>query len=116
MQWKFILIAGILWAGAATAEEATTYDIAHINHRGSNMVLVITSDDFFYQSENTQARWYTALKACVREANLAGQAIVIADVDDQLRFYGPKSWHKFLRTLDMDWVRTRVNKELTCYY
>ena len=116
MKWKFVLIASFLWAGIATAEQVTTYDIAHINHRGSNMILVVTSDNFFEQSENTQARWYTALKVCVREANLAGQTIVVADVDDHLRFYGPKSWHKFLRTLDMDWVRARVNKELTCYY
>lgn len=113
---KIALLACLLGSFAVSAEQVTTYDIAHVRHRDTNMVFVVTNANFFRQSNATQERWWTALKVCVREANLSGTTIAVADVNGSLRFYGPKNWHKFLRTLDMDWVNARINKELTCYY
>jgi hypothetical protein len=116
MKLRSILIASLLLASIASAEQVTTYSIAHTRYRDSNMVIVISNANFFEQSDETQERWFTALKVCSRNANLAGQVIVVANVNRRLRFYGPKSWHSFLRTIDMAWVRARVNKELTCHY
>ena len=116
MKLRFALILCLLLASIASAEQVTTYSIAHTRYRDSNMVIVISNANFFAQSEETQERWFTALKVCSRNANLAGQVIVVANVNRRLRFYGPKSWHSFLRTIDMAWVRARVNKELTCHY
>jgi hypothetical protein len=77
---------------------------------------VISNADFFRQSDETQQRWFTSLEVCSRNANLRGQVIVVANVHGRLRYYGPKSWHRFLSTIDMAWVRARVNKQLTCHY
>jgi len=116
MKLSSILIACLLFASIASAEQVTTYKIAHTRYRDSNMVIVVSNANFFAQSEQTQLRWFTSLEVCSRNANLAGQVIVVANVNGRLRYYGPRSWHRFLSTIDMAWVRARVNKELTCHY
>ena len=116
MRLKTAVLACLLWSVVASAEQVTTYDIAHVRHRDRDMVFVVVNRNFFAQSNATQERWWTALKVCVRDADLRGTTIAVADVRGRFRFYGPKSWHDFLRTLDMDWVNARINKELTCHY
>ena len=116
MKLRSLVIACLLFASVASAEQVTTYSIAHTRYRDSNMVIVVSNANFFAQSDETQERWFTQLQVCSRNANLAGQVIVVANVNGRFRFYGPRSWHNFLRTLDMAWVRARINKELTCHY
>jgi hypothetical protein len=113
---KLILIAFLLFPCIALAEVTREYNVAHTRHRDANMVIVVVNKSFFDESASTQEKWFTAVKACVREANLAGQTIVVAERNGRLLFYGPKSWHPFLKTIDMAWVRARINKELTCYF
>jgi hypothetical protein len=52
----------------------------------------------------------------VRGANLAGEVVLVADVNRRFMFYGPKRWDGYLRTLDMQWVNARLNKSLTCNF
>lgn len=111
-----LVICLMLPSIVAADDEEVTYPVAHTRYQHSNMVVVVVDKDFFQQDEETQEEWYTAVKQCVRSANLAGQTIIVSDVRGRLKFYGPRSWHKFLRTLDMDWVYARVNKELTCEF
>jgi hypothetical protein len=56
------------------------------------------------------------MQACVRGVKLAGTVIVVSAVNGRFRFYGPKTWHPFLGTIDMPWVNARVNKEMTCRF
>ncbi len=111
-----VLAVGLFTASSATAEQVVDYQVAHVRYQNSNMVFVVTNASFFRADEAQQERWYTAVQQCVRGANLAGQTIVVANVRGRFRFYAPRSWHKFLRTLDMNWVSARINKELTCEF
>lgn len=112
------LLSVFLGLGAIADALAVTnnYRVAHVRHQNSNMVIVIVNPSFFYGSGNDQQRWFTAIQQCVRSVNLAGQAIVVTNDNGRFRFYGPNSWHNFLRTIDMSWVSARVNKTLTCNF
>jgi hypothetical protein len=52
----------------------------------------------------------------VRSVKLAGTVVIVNDANNRVRYYGPKSWHNFLSTIDMKWVNARVNKEMTCHF
>lgn len=105
-------LAPVQEAAAAT----NRYKIAHVKYQGNNMVLVWVNRNYFYASNQDQARWFTAIEQCVRSANLAGQSLLVTEDNGRFRFYGPNSWHNFMRTIDMNWVRARINKELTCTF
>lgn len=111
-------LSALLCLGAMSDAFAVTnkYRVAHVRHQHSNMVIVIINPSFFYGSGNDQQRWFTAIQQCVRSVNLAGQTIVVTSDNGRFRFYGPNNWHSFLRTIDMNWVTSRVNKSLTCNF
>lgn len=112
------LLSIALCLGAIADAHAVTnkYRVAHVRHQGSNMVIVIINPSFFYGSGQDQQRWFTGIQQCVRSVNLAGQTLVVANDNGRYRFYGPNSWHNFMRTIDMSWVNSRVNKSLTCTF
>lgn len=117
MNIKTLLLLAILWLLPIRTNAVTnTYQIAHTRYKNTNMVMVITNKSFFYGSTAEQSRWFTAIQQCVRSSNLAGQTIVVSNDNNTFRFYGPKSWKPFLRTIDMAWARARLNKKLTCTF
>ena len=108
-----LLCCGLVSDAAATTK---TYRAAHVNHRGSNMVIIHIAPSFFYSSAQDQARGFTAIQQCVRSVNLAGQTLLVTNDNGRYRFYGPNNWHNFLRTIDMSWFNARVNKSISCNF
>ncbi len=115
---KSILVALVclVLSTLVSAQSVVTYNVAHTRTRDVNMVVVKVAASFFNADLNTQARWYTDIQSCVRRVNMAGTVIVVASYNGGFRFYGPKTWHDFLRSIDMAWVNARVNKEMTCQF
>lgn len=116
MKLLTVALAGALLAGPVMAETVNRYAVAHTRHRDANMVLVKIHPRFFDASAKQQERWYTDIQSCVRSVKLAGTVVVVNDSSNRFRYYGPKSWHSFLNTIDMNWVNARVNKEMTCHF
>ena len=111
-----IVVACLLWPLMAVAAEPTKFRAAHTSVRDSNMLIFVVGDSFFTRDSQTQQRWYTSLQSCARSVKLAGEVIAVANVNVTFKSYVPKSWQDFLRTIDMDWVNARVNKEITCTF
>ena len=80
------------------------------------MVAVKVGPRFFDADLKTQERWYTDIQSCVRRVNMAGTVVVVASYNGGFKFCGPKTWHDFLRSIDMAWVNARLNKEMTCQF
>lgn len=117
MKSILIALACFVCATVASAEAVgTKYNIAHTRSRNADMVIIKVGPRFFEADLNTQARWYTDMQACVRGVKLAGTVVVVSTVNGRFRFYGPKTWHQFLGTIDMPWVNARVNKSMTCRF
>lgn len=109
------LAAALLCPGLADAV-TNRYRVAHTREQNTNMVFVVISTGFFAGDSQSQARWYTSLQSCVRGAKLAGDLVAVSNVNGRFMFYGPNNWRRFLKTLDMNWVNARINKELTCNF
>ncbi len=116
MKFLSVALASALLAGPLMAETVNRYAVAHTRHRDANMVIVKIHPRFFDASLNQQERWYTDIQSCVRSVKLAGTVVIANDANNRFRYYGPKSWHNFLSTIDMKWVNARVNKEMTCHF
>lgn len=117
MKSKLAALAFVAASCLASAQAATTFPIAHTRARNVDMVLVKVAPNFFAVDPQTQERWYTDLQACVRRVNLAGTVVAVGHGSQGgFRYYGPKSWHDFLRSIDMAWVNARVNKQMTCQF
>ena len=116
MKSIFVALACMMCASFAVAETVNRYSVAHTRHRDADMVVVRIHHRFFDADLKTQARWYTDIQSCVRAVNLRGTVVVVSGAGGRFRYYGPKSWHKFLQTIDMAWVNARVNKEMTCHF
>jgi hypothetical protein len=116
MNIKILLLITFLLLPISTKAVTNNYQIAHTRYKNSNMVIVVINKSFFNGSNADQARWFTSIEQCVRSANLAGQTVVVANDNNRFRYYAPKTWHGFLRTIDMNWVRARLNKRLTCSF
>jgi len=110
-----MLAACVSWQSSANAVQ-TTYKVAHIKVQSVNMVFIKVRSDFFLQDDKTKARWYSLLQSCSSSANLAGEVVAVANVNNRMVWYGPKKWSTFMSTTNMSWVDTRVNKQLSCDY
>jgi hypothetical protein len=114
---KILLSLLLLITFSQLAQAKTTeFRIAHTRYQESNMVLIHVGANWFDQSLQVQEQWYTSLQSCVRSVNLAGTVIAVTNYNGGFKFYGPKSWHPFLRTIDMAWVNARKNKVMTCTF
>jgi hypothetical protein len=113
--WTTVVCCGILAAEAA-AQSSVNYPVAHTRTRDVDMVVVKVGSSFFAADLATQARWYTDIQACVRSVRMGGTVIAVSSVNGGFRYYGPKTWHNFLGTIDMAWVNARVNKTMTCRF
>lgn len=120
MKWSSLIKRLVCVAACTTALPVTAmtakYPVAHVKHQSTNIVIVLVNSSFFRGSGVEQSRWFTAVEQCVRSVNLAGQALIVANDGGRYRFYGPKSWHGFMQTIDLNWVNARINKSLTCNF
>lgn len=108
------LVCAAVLATSAVAGAATRYNVAHVRHQNSNMVIVVVGPGFFNGSRADQNRWFTGIEQCVKSLNYAGQTLLVGNVNGRFYFHGPNSWHNFLRTINMNWVNARINKWISC--
>ena len=111
-----VALVCMICATWVAAETVNRYPVAHTRHRDSDMVVVKIHPRFFEANLKTQSLWYTDIQACVRAVKMAGTVVLVSGANNRFRYYGPKSWHTFLQTIDMPWVNARVNKEMTCHF
>lgn len=116
MKSLFVTIFFLVFSVVASATQTITYKIAHTRQRDVNMVFVVTGSGFFNADSNAKERMWTAMRSCSKSANLAGDVVMVANINGTFKYYGPKSWLDYLRTLDMTWVNARINKSLTCTF
>ncbi len=111
-----VALSCLLFSVFASASQTVTYKIAHTKQKDVNMVVVVTGNGFFNADSNAKERMWTAMRSCAKAANLAGEVVMVANVNGGFKFYGPKSWMNYLKTIDMTWVNARLNKKLTCTF
>jgi hypothetical protein len=92
----------------------STFDIAHFREQGEDLVIIVMPrgiDDF---PTSDKELLFNEFKKCAKEARLSGSIAMVWNKPGTMGIYGPTRWMPFLKSINMKYVKDRVNKELTC--
>jgi hypothetical protein len=93
----------------------STYRIAHLNHQGHNVVLVELEESFHYRSVQEKESALGYLQRATAGAGLAGEvALAWQGPDGRAQFFAVEKWHRFCESIDLNFIRRNVNKQLHC--
>ena len=90
----------------------TTFEIAHINEQGVNVVVVFVDPAVAHKSAEEQNGIATSLQLCAQSANLAGNVAMVWPGG----FWAPFNQHAFFKSPGGSYaeLRLRINKTLSC--
>ncbi|APR51913.1 hypothetical protein CA223_07275 [Sphingomonas koreensis] len=90
-----------------------SFDVAHIREQGQDMLLFPLDHSFEHKTSTEQNALVNELQLRANRAGLAGKAVGVWQCGRQTRFLGPVPWHGFLQSIDMRFVLSNVNRELS---
>jgi len=93
---------------------SSTYDVAHINEQGQNMIIIPVDSSVGSKTQNQQNELSNSLQIFANDAGLAGSICLVWTSGNRFNFLAPNQWHSFFKSIDMRFVRTNINKKLTC--
>lgn len=91
-----------------------TFDVAHINHQGVDVILVVVSSAFGTMSTASKNDALSALQVCARAAGLRGTVVAVWNSGGRVMSVGPTGWEGFQRSLTWPFVAANINRKLTC--
>lgn len=91
-----------------------TFDVAHVNVQGEELIIVCVAPSVGSMSNSGQANLLTALQFAARSAGLRGNAVLAWQQGSGLGTYGPRSYGPFLRSISPNFVAANINRTLTC--
>jgi len=89
-----------------------TFEIAHINEHGVNVVVVFVDPAVAQKSTEEQNAIAAGLQLCAQSANLAGNIAMVWPGG----FWAPRNQHAFFRSPGGSFaqLQSRINKKLSC--
>lgn len=91
-----------------------TFQVAHLRHDGRDLIIVPVDRSFGKRSPTEQARIQEAFQRSAAAAELAGVVVPVwEDSTGRMAFRAPAPWHDFLKTIDMVYVATALNRSLS---
>jgi len=93
----------------------STYRVAHLHHQGHNVALIELEHSFHYRSEQEKQTALGYLQQAVKAAGMAGEAALVWEgPGGRLHYYAFTKWQRYCESIDLNFVRRNVNKELRC--
>ena len=90
-----------------------TFKVAHIREQGVDLILVPVDRAFGNRPRSDQLAIVAELNALSHSARLAGTVVPVWDyARGQMAFIAPTRWHPFFQSINLSWVRSRLNREL----
>jgi hypothetical protein len=91
-----------------------TFQVAHLRHDGRDLIVVPVDRSFGKRSPTEQARIQEAFQRSAAAAELAGVVVPVwEDSTGRMAFRAPPPWHDFLKSIDMVYVATALNRSLS---
>jgi hypothetical protein len=91
-----------------------TFEVAHINVQGQNVILIVVSPSVGSRSSQDQAALLATLESRAHQAGLAGHVALVWNSGGRVMSYGPRAWSGYLQSLTWYDVAANVNRSLTC--
>lgn len=91
-----------------------SYDVAHINEQGSDMIIIPLDDSFGNKSEAGKDGIINELQARASAAGLRGSVVVVwGSGSGPMQFISPRPWVEFFKSIDWNFVARNINKTLS---
>lgn len=91
-----------------------TFQVAHLRRDGQELIIVPVDRSFGKRSASEQARIQEAFQRSAAAAEMAGAVVPVwEDASGRMAFRAPPPWHEFLKSIDMVYVATALNRTLS---
>ena len=90
-----------------------TFQAAHLNIHGVNVVVVFLETGFDSETADRRRDLYTVLRDHATRAGLAGEIVIVwQDASGRTRFIAPAQQHAFFRILSYEQLYAQINQTL----
>lgn len=101
-------------AAAKRIDAMPIFQVAHLQHGGQDVIIVPVDRAFGKRSPTEQARIQEAFQRSAHSANIPGVVVPVwEDAAGKMAFRAPPAWHDFLKSIDMVYVATALNRSLS---
>ncbi|HTD84812.1 MAG TPA: hypothetical protein VEZ51_07640 [Gemmatimonadaceae bacterium] len=101
-------------AAAKRMDAMPTFQVAYLRHDGRDLIIVPVDPSFAKRSPTEQARIQEAFQRSAAAADMAGVVVPVwEDSTGRMAFRAPPPWHDFLKSIDMIYVATALNRNLS---
>lgn len=91
-----------------------TFQAAHLQHGGQDLIIVPVDRTFAKRSPAEQARIQEAFQRSAVALGISGLVVTVwEDSTGKMAFRAPPTWHAFLKSIDMVYVATALNSNLS---
>ncbi len=91
-----------------------TYQIAHIKEQNQDLIIVPISPSIDYKTQQQKDKIQQTIQTCALSAGLFGTVCLVWKSRNRFNFIAPPQWHSYFKGLNMPYVRSKLNKTLTC--
>jgi hypothetical protein len=103
-------------AAAKRVDAMPTFQVAHLQHGGQDLIIVPVDRSCGKRAPTEQARIQDAFQRSAHVSNIPGVVVPVWDDPASktgMSFRAPLTWHEFLKTIDMVYVATALNRTLS---
>ena len=101
-------------AAAKRIDAMPTFQVAQLRHGDQDVIIVPVDRSFAKRSPTEQARIQEAFQRSAHSANISGVVVPVwEDQSGKMAFRAPPAWHEFLKSIDMIYVATALNRSLS---
>jgi hypothetical protein len=91
-----------------------TFQVAHLRQNGQDIIIVPVDRTFGKRSPTEQARIQEAFQRSAAAVEMKGVVVPVwEDGTGRMAFRAPPPWHEFLKSIDMVYVATALNRTLS---
>ena len=91
-----------------------TFQVAHLHRNGQDVIIVPVDRTFGKRPPAEQSRIQEAFQRSAAAADIPGVVVTVwEDATGRMAFRAPPPWHDFLKSIDMVYVATALNRSLS---
>lgn len=90
------------------------FQVAQLRHGDQDVIIVPVDRSFGKRSPAEQARIQEAFQRSASAASIPGAVVLVwDDSSGKMAFRAPPTWNEFLKSIDMVYVATALNRSLS---
>lgn len=89
------------------------FDVAHINRGGNDIIIIPLNNSFDSKTTSDKNDIIEELQIRANSAGLRGTVVPVWSNFNRMKFIAPIPWHTFFRSIDLNYVRSQINRQIS---